>query len=97
MRPLASSARESTAVLASGATFATLSYAKPITLTLNSEVLWHGCPGQQIAIKRVVESIRLGQRRILATLATGTGKICVAVQGSMWWWLDYWIRPFFSA
>jgi hypothetical protein len=31
---------------------------------------------QQIAIHRVIESILLGQKRILATLATGTGKTC---------------------
>lgn len=35
---------------------------------------------QQIAINRVIEAILLGQKRILATLATGTGKTCVAFQ-----------------
>ena len=45
MRALARSARESTAVLACRPMFATLSYAKQITLTLNSHMLRHGCPG----------------------------------------------------
>ena len=35
---------------------------------------------QDIAIRRVLEAIALGQDRILLTLATGTGKTCIAFQ-----------------
>lgn len=47
---------------------------------------------QRIAIQRVVESILLGQRRILATLATGTGKTCVAFQICWKLWSSRWNR-----
>jgi type I restriction enzyme R subunit len=35
---------------------------------------------QQLAIRRVMEALSLGQRRILLTMATGTGKTAVAFQ-----------------
>ena len=47
---------------------------------------------QQIAIQRVIESILLGQKRILATLATGTGKTCVAFQICWKLWNSRWNR-----
>lgn len=47
---------------------------------------------QQIAINRVIESILLGQKRILATLATGTGKTCVAFQICWKLWSSRWNR-----
>ncbi|RIX44132.1 MAG: DEAD/DEAH box helicase [Rhodocyclales bacterium GT-UBC] len=47
---------------------------------------------QQIAIHRVIESILLGQKRILATLATGTGKTCVAFQICWKLWNSRWNR-----
>jgi type I restriction enzyme R subunit len=45
---------------------------------------------QQIAIDRVIEAILLGQKRILATLATGTGKTCVAFQICWKLWNSRW-------
>ena len=47
---------------------------------------------QQIAINRVIEAILLGQKRILATLATGTGKTCVAFQICWKLWNSRWNR-----
>lgn len=47
---------------------------------------------QQITIHRVVEAILLGQQRILATLATGTGKTCVAFQVCWKLWNSRWNR-----
>lgn len=47
---------------------------------------------QQIAIQRVIEAILLGQKRILATLATGTGKTCVAFQICWKLWNSRWNR-----
>lgn len=47
---------------------------------------------QQIAINRVIEAILSGQKRILATLATGTGKTCVAFQISWKLWNSRWNR-----
>jgi type I restriction enzyme R subunit len=47
---------------------------------------------QQIAIYRVIEAILLGQKRILATLATGTGKTCVAFQICWKLWSSRWNR-----
>ncbi len=47
---------------------------------------------QQIAIQRVLEAIMLGQKRILATLATGTGKTCVAFQICWKLWNSRWNR-----
>ncbi|MDG3066573.1 EcoAI/FtnUII family type I restriction enzme subunit R [Thauera mechernichensis] len=47
---------------------------------------------QQIAIHRVVEAILQGQNRILATLATGTGKTCVAFQICWKLWNSRWNR-----
>jgi type I restriction enzyme R subunit len=47
---------------------------------------------QQIAINRVIEAILLGQTRILATLATGTGKTCIAFQLCWKLWNSRWNR-----
>lgn len=47
---------------------------------------------QQIAINRVIEAILLGQKRILATMATGTGKTCVAFQICWKLWNSRWNR-----
>lgn len=47
---------------------------------------------QQIAINRVIEAILLGKKRILATLATGTGKTCVAFQIGWKLWNSRWNR-----
>jgi len=47
---------------------------------------------QQIAIHRVIEAILHGQKRILATLATGTGKTCVAFQICWKLWNSRWNR-----
>jgi type I restriction enzyme R subunit len=47
---------------------------------------------QQIAIQRVIEAILQGRRRILATLATGTGKTCVAFQICWKLWNSRWNR-----
>lgn len=45
---------------------------------------------QQIAIHRTIEAILSGQKRILATLATGTGKTCVAFQICWKLWSSRW-------
>lgn len=47
---------------------------------------------QQIAIQRVIEAILSGDKRILATLATGTGKTCVAFQICWKLWNSRWNR-----
>lgn len=47
---------------------------------------------QVIAINRVMEAILLGHNRILATLATGTGKTCVAFQLCWKLWNSRWNR-----
>jgi type I restriction enzyme R subunit len=47
---------------------------------------------QRIAIQRVIEAILLGQTRILATLATGTGKTNVAFQICWKLWNSRWNR-----
>lgn len=47
---------------------------------------------QQIAIHRVIEAILLGQKRVLATLATGTGKTCIAFQICWKLWNSRWNR-----
>ncbi|MCA3251380.1 MAG: EcoAI/FtnUII family type I restriction enzme subunit R [Pseudomonadota bacterium] len=47
---------------------------------------------QRIAIQRVIEAILLGQPRILATLATGTGKTYVAFQVCWKLWNSRWNR-----
>jgi type I restriction enzyme, R subunit len=47
---------------------------------------------QGIAITRVIEAILLGDKRILATLATGTGKTCVAFQICWKLWNSRWNR-----
>ncbi len=47
---------------------------------------------QHIAISRVIEAILQGQKRILATLATGTGKTCVAFQICWKLWNSRWNR-----
>jgi type I restriction enzyme R subunit len=47
---------------------------------------------QQIAINRVIKAVLLGQKRILATLATGTGKTCIAFQICWKLWNSRWNR-----
>jgi len=47
---------------------------------------------QQIAIHRVIEAVLRGDERILATLATGTGKTCVAFQICWTLWSSRWNR-----
>lgn len=47
---------------------------------------------QHIAINRVVESILLGRRRVLVTMATGTGKTFVAFQICWKLWNSRWNR-----
>lgn len=47
---------------------------------------------QDIAINRVIEAILLGQPRVLLTLATGTGKTCVAFQICWKLWNSRWNR-----
>jgi type I restriction enzyme, R subunit len=47
---------------------------------------------QQIAIDRVIEAILQGDKRILATLATGTGKTCIAFQVCWKLWSSRWNR-----
>ena len=47
---------------------------------------------QRIAIQRVIEAILRGDKRILATLATGTGKTCVAFQICWKLWSSRWNR-----
>ncbi len=47
---------------------------------------------QSIAIHRVMEAILLGRKRVLATLATGTGKTCVAFQICWKLWNSRWNR-----
>jgi type I restriction enzyme R subunit len=47
---------------------------------------------QRVAIHRVVEAILRGQRRVLATMATGTGKTCVAFQVCWTLWNSRWNR-----
>jgi len=47
---------------------------------------------QDIAINRVVEAILSGNKRVLATLATGTGKTCVAFQICWKLWNSRWNR-----
>jgi type I restriction enzyme R subunit len=47
---------------------------------------------QRIAIDRVIEAVMHGQKRILATLATGTGKTCVAFQICWKLWNSRWNR-----
>jgi type I restriction enzyme R subunit len=45
---------------------------------------------QQTAINRAVEAILTGQRRVLLTLATGTGKTVIAFQIAWRLWQGYW-------
>ncbi len=47
---------------------------------------------QQIAINRVIEVVLRGEKRILATLATGTGKTCIAFQICWKLWNSRWTR-----
>jgi type I restriction enzyme, R subunit len=47
---------------------------------------------QRITIERVIEAILSGRTRILATLATGTGKTCVAFQICWKLWSSRWNR-----
>ena len=45
---------------------------------------------QEIAIKRAIQAIELGQRRVLLTMATGTGKTVVAFQICWKLWSSRW-------
>lgn len=45
---------------------------------------------QQIAIDRVIQAVLNGQPRVLATLATGTGKTCIAFQICWKLWNSRW-------
>jgi type I restriction enzyme, R subunit len=47
---------------------------------------------QRIAIERVIEGILVGRKRLLATMATGTGKTCVAFQICWKLWSSRWNR-----
>lgn len=47
---------------------------------------------QRIAIHRVIDAILAGRKRILATLATGTGKTCIAFQICWKLWSSRWNR-----
>ncbi len=47
---------------------------------------------QDIAIRRIVGAILQGQQRVLVTLATGTGKTCVAFQVCWKLWRSRWNR-----
>jgi len=47
---------------------------------------------QQIAINRTVEAILMGKRRVLITLATGTGKTLIAFQIAWKLWNSHWNR-----
>lgn len=47
---------------------------------------------QDVAIQRVIEAILAGKQRVLATLATGTGKTCVAFQVCWKLWHSRWNR-----
>lgn len=47
---------------------------------------------QDLAIHRVIEAILSGRTRVLATLATGTGKTCVAFQVCWKLWNSRWNR-----
>ena len=47
---------------------------------------------QQIAINRAIEAILAGQRRLLVTMATGTGKTSVAFQVCWRLWRSRWNR-----
>ncbi len=47
---------------------------------------------QEIAIKRAIQAIELGQRRVLLTMATGTGKTVVAFQICWKLWSSRWNR-----
>jgi type I restriction enzyme R subunit len=47
---------------------------------------------QQIAVNRVVEAILTGRRRLLVTMATGTGKTAVAFQICWKLWTSRWNR-----
>lgn len=61
---------------------------EPFNLSSGKEPRYY----QQIAINRAVEAILLGQKRLLITLATGTGKTCVAFQICWKLWSSRWNR-----
>ena len=47
---------------------------------------------QQLAVNRIVEAILKGQKRVLVTMATGTGKTAVAFQVCWKLWNARWNR-----
>lgn len=61
---------------------------EPLNLSSGKQARYY----QQVAINRVVERILLGQKRILATMATGTGKTFVAFQICWKLWSSRWNR-----
>lgn len=61
---------------------------EPYNLTSGKEPRYY----QEIAIRLVVEAILKGQKRVLATLATGTGKTFVAFQVCWKLWNSRWNR-----
>ncbi len=61
----------------------------PINLTTGKEPHYY----QQIAINRAVQSILQGKRRVLLTMATGTGKTVVAFHICWKLWSSRWTRP----
>jgi type I restriction enzyme, R subunit len=60
----------------------------PANLTTGKEPRYY----QQIAIQRAVEAIARGKRRVLLTMATGTGKTDVAFQICWMLWSSRWNR-----
>jgi type I restriction enzyme R subunit len=80
--------------------WARLNAKEPLTASATEKVLEPYYPDpdrppryyQQIAINRAVESILRGKRRILLTMATGTGKTVVAFQVCYKLWKSRWNR-----
>jgi type I restriction enzyme, R subunit len=60
----------------------------PVNLTTDKEPRYY----QTIAINRAVQAILQGQRRVLLTMATGTGKTVVAFQICWKLWSSKWTR-----
>jgi len=60
----------------------------PVNLTSGKEPRYY----QQIAINETVQSILQGKRRILLTMATGTGKTVVAFHICWKLWSSRWNR-----
>ena len=67
---------------------ATKHWVEPLNLASGKEPRYY----QNIAINRVTESVLLGKRRVLVTMATGTGKTFVAFQICWKLWNSRWNR-----